>query len=735
MLSGEIFLEHTISTTATVTAVVLAVVMGGLAFWRYLPRNRATIAIIVLRLLFIALCAWCLFMPSLKRALTEYLKPRFLVAVDTSESMTMTPTNDIPSRWAVACEVLGQPWAQILTSQCIIDYFPVSSDLGNKLSLEDITGATPDGKSTCLQTSLRKLMDRYRGQPVCGLLLLSDGIDTREANDAWASKDWPYPIYTVRPEAPDIWKAEPDVRVDSVDTPRRVVVDWDTELKASVSGQGTGGKVIEVRLYKDEELLESVPIEIQDDGGSRATTFRLTHPATGNFIYSVKIPPIPGETHTNDNSFSVTVQVIDSKNRLLYVESVPRWESKYLIRALKVNQSITPTCFVRGPEGHFLTYGTASKVSPEMNEDQLLKFKIVILGDLDAAELGDERTKSLVKFVENGGSLVLLGGVKAWGTNGYANGPLGGILPFRGQLSLEEGEFKVGLTPEGQLHPAFQSDDKTDWENLPPVLSIFPAASLTPGASTLVTTLEKTGARPFVIVQSYGQGKVLAILTDSLWRWQLSGSKKNPYQRFWNQILVWLTPSEEELEPMKLDLFGDAERLCLGDTIDLNSRLGGYEDVPQKALSVTCNVQCPDKRQIPFVMTAKNVTSSTGKTYPGFAFTFTPRDHGLHTAVAVAEINGKKVSSDPYSFFVKPFTPETNPRAANIYVLKNLADASKGEFCEVDRVNDVLSSITVKTGEEERIDYTSLWNNIPVIACLIAFLALEWVIRKAGNLA
>ena len=79
------------------------------------------------------------------------------------------------------------------------------------------------------------------------MLLLSDGLDTREASEDWVCDAWPWKIYTVRLEPPGVWEVEPDVRVDNVNTPRRVTQGWRTELKAAVSGQGTKGQALNVQ--------------------------------------------------------------------------------------------------------------------------------------------------------------------------------------------------------------------------------------------------------------------------------------------------------------------------------------------------------------------------------------------------------------------------------------------------------------------------------------------------------
>ena len=45
------------------------------------------------------------------------------------------------------------------------------------------------------------------------------------------------------------------------------------------------------------------------------------------------------------------------------------------------------------------------------------------------------------------------------------------------------------------------------------------------------------------------QGKIVAVLTDSLWRWQLNPGSERPYGKFWGQVIEWMSPSESSLDP------------------------------------------------------------------------------------------------------------------------------------------------------------------------------------------
>ena len=96
-MTGELIFEHTISLTLIVTALAFAMGIGLFWFWRYLPRNARTLRLVIFRLLSIALLGWCLLLPSLKRVITEVRKPRFIVALDQSASMAMTPVASMKS--------------------------------------------------------------------------------------------------------------------------------------------------------------------------------------------------------------------------------------------------------------------------------------------------------------------------------------------------------------------------------------------------------------------------------------------------------------------------------------------------------------------------------------------------------------------------------------------------------------------------------------------------------------
>jgi uncharacterized membrane protein len=733
----EIIYEHAAPVSAIIASIAIILALGVLFFWKFLPGEMAAFYLWPIRAFFFLVLGWCLLMPTQKKALTEVIRSRFLVALDTSGSMGLSPNASVPTRWKTARETLVQPWVTEVEKQCDIEVYPFATELGQPETVAATLGAAaPTGTSSLVREALRGLADRYRGQPVGGLLLLSDGLDTREARSEWAAANWPCPIYTVRLEPAGVWKAEPDVRVDMIDTPRRVVVGWDSELKAVIDGQAAG-QPVRVQLYENNGLLEEVPTQLPEEGGRREVKFTLKHPMIGIFNYEVRVPYLKGESHTNDNTQKITVQVNDAKNRLLFLEDVPRSEAKFLNRVLGENQNVSSLSFNRVGK-RWITFGREQANTTDWTQLPLSTYKIIILGDLEENMLPTVQYEALVQYVEAGGSLVLMGGERAWGKKGFDASPLKKVMPIsrEGHRPIIEGKFRVNITPDGLVHPAFQRKEDGEFV-MPPVLSVYPGSKPTAGAQVLVTATTQEGALPLVIQQRYGQGRVVVVLSDSLWRWQLDPNPvmSKSYARFWTQLIQALVPEQQELDRFSIELYSNTDHPYLGDSLQFSARLLARGNETLGDLPMTCEITTPAGRKLPFTMKAQNITTSAGKQLPGYMTDVRAEEPGLYQAVARSEIAGTKVESAPYPVYVRPYTPETMPKAADLVALQALARSSGGKFCEPTELNTLLSSLKFAQQEEQRVIYQTLWNNWTILAALVSLLVVEWALRRWRNLA
>ena len=731
-----IILEHTVPLLLLLAATLVAAGAGLYSAWRFLQRTPGTMALTALYIVILCGLFWCMLLPGCRDASRQLIKPRFVVVLDTSQSMTVRPNERVETRFDRAQRVLGMPWVDAVAAESDIELLAFADEIGAKQRPEDAALLKADGASTRLRDSLRDIAGRYTGLNVAGMLLLSDGRDTREAFDDWASAPFPFPIFTVKLEDDTEWVQEPDLRIDTVVSPRRVTSGWATELKAVVSGQGTQGRPATVQLFRGDVVVAEQPVQIPAAGGQREVTFPMQHPEVGVFHYRVYVPPLEGEKQTADNEYSLSIAVQDPRNRLLYVEGVPRFEYRFLRRVLLASEQLSPAIFYSAADGTPRGGSATGEGTADMNESDLLQFKVVILGNLSATELTEQRAANLVRFVETGGSLVLLGGTRGWGADGFSKTALQALLPVRshGTEVLESKEpLMVELTETARAHPAFAGDDRL-WAVIPPVLTVFPDAEPKPGAEVLVSVATPRGLQPMVVTQRYGQGRVAAIFTDSLWRWQLSPeTQQQPYARFWTQLLAWMLPEADESDKRRLDLFTDQDQLHIGETVEFSARFPDLEmqgpDAPELRITL------PDNRVVPFPMIPQQVVTPGGRSYPGYSLRHKPELPGFYTAEAVHGTGPDAITSDPVSFHVRAFSPETAPRPVREDILRSLAAAGGGRyFGTVEDLNRALLNLQVSVIEEERVEFDSLWRRWPVLVVLMLLAAGMWILRKLQNM-
>ena len=98
-------------------------------------------------------------------------------------------------------------------------------------------------------------------------------------------------------------------------------------------------------------------------------------------------------------------------------------------------------------------------------------------------------------------------------------------------------------------------------------------------------------------------------------------------------------------------------------------------------------------------------------------------------------MKGQTITSEPFGFFVKPYSPETVPRPAKVEVLQAISLASGGHFYEtLDALNDGLSTLKLHATEEKTAEYRTLWREWPIVAGLMVMLAASWAMRKFRNM-
>ena len=196
--------------------LVFVSICGGISIITYLRLKRPPIAqslkrlLIGLRIAAILILVVCLLQPIRveKKDITPV--PNLLVLVDTTPSMTLTYTNpaepansavrsksrlDLVNRWLNQNNLIETFADNVSPAEQIQPrLYQFTDDVVTSISSDQLTSS---GQKTDLQTAINRVVEQWRGQPVVGLVLISDGGHNATTFDMDQITKLNLPIYTL----------------------------------------------------------------------------------------------------------------------------------------------------------------------------------------------------------------------------------------------------------------------------------------------------------------------------------------------------------------------------------------------------------------------------------------------------------------------------------------------------------------------------------------------------------
>src|SRR4051794_33263017 len=162
-------------------AILVFAVGAGLALWGYARVNAAAStrwAGLLLRVVGLAALAACLVDPMWTDTQPRPGANTFAIVADNSQGMEIKDQGAAKTRGAELLDLVAKdkaPWQMKLAETFQLRRYLFDSRL---LSTRDFGELKFDGRSSAIHTALAELGDRYKGQPLAGILLFTDGIAT-----------------------------------------------------------------------------------------------------------------------------------------------------------------------------------------------------------------------------------------------------------------------------------------------------------------------------------------------------------------------------------------------------------------------------------------------------------------------------------------------------------------------------------------------------------------------------
>jgi hypothetical protein len=757
---------------------------------RRLVSRRVGLSLLGLRLLAASVLVLALFEPIASRVWREAVRGRVLVAVDDSESMTTIDPNRPPeerkalatspgdqveglTRRDIARRLIDGPESPL--ARLSLDHDVRSTLFARNASPEvpllDLAESLrkpprtddPARSTTDWSPALAQALKMPDDAPLVGVVLLTDGRQNAEGDasplvDRLAARGIPiYPVLVGSTTPP------PDNAVASIKAPEGVNKGDMIVVSASIKLDGLEPDAgVEVTLTRPGAEPMKQKVRVPADRSRPTATFRVPLDVVGSIPLTVSVEPLDHDARPDNDKKTVVVRVADDKARVLLVDGEARWEFQYLRNALVRDPRVTvdtvvfhqPTLPSAGDSG----YLTALPVRPDLPEpDPLGRYDLIVVGDVDPADLPPEAWKRIDVYVaERGGTLAILPGPRFWPT--LAGEGSRALLPVLDPHPIvvdspstdpNHPALPPGVplmpTPEAlnaaDAWPMLQIGEGSDgprgtWETLPRLPWVI-AGKAKPSAAILASSPGREDEGAAIAAQPYGLGKVLWVGTNATWRWRFRVGDE-VHHRFWGQVVRWAGSGMLAVGNRFVRHGPLKPRIGEGEGVRLQARVAEDATGIPPDLLMAARVFRRDS-------SAEAVAVVPLRAVPGQPRVFEGIAPGLPQGAYVVRLDAPQLEAISRTQGAGPIpeaplevtprdTPERVELAATREPLDRLAVATGGKVFSDFQAAQLPAYLKAKTKPVEKSEEIPLWDHPGTLILFFLILTAEWVLRKRAGL-
>ena len=716
-------------------ALVLSILAAAVAVGVSLARNRndfgrvKTGIIGGLQLAFIAVLLTMLWRPSL---LTQTLRAQdnsIAVLVDTSASMSYGEGER--SRLQLAVAALGEGPLPELDEQFEVELLGFSDQI---VALPSLEAVPAPGERTDIGQALLSVLRGASAGALAAIVLVSDGADNSgELDPAQIAEiaGFGVPVHTLGVGREVLTE---DVELEDVVLGARSTPGSTVSAQVSIR-HGRAGQA-ELKVYDGDAILASETIELPDRPGVTTRWVDIEAGRAGIRDLRFAIDPVAGEVNTINNVQLRPLEVPERRRSVLYFEGEPRWEYKYVRRA--VVDDAFPIRFVtllRTTPNKFYRQGVSS--GEELvdgfptDREELFAYDALMIGSVEAAALTEAQQQMIYDFVsQRGGTLLMLGARRGLADGGWGATVVGDVLP----VALPQVEAPTfvreparAVLPEQDsesLITRLDADDELNaftWADMPLLkdLQLIDNASLKPGAEVLLEAEFAGARRPLLVRHRFGRGAAY-VLAGSTWGWQMSLPHEDmKHETFWRQLLQAMTASAPE--PVSLTTervyYGDQARVTLrADVLDTE-----YE--PATAATVNLTVDAPGAAR-------QSVSMEAVPGVPGrYELTLDADASGIYRLEAEANLDGESLGRSRLAVRREDGISEHFQVQQNRALLERLAAATGGQYFSLANADEIPEAVQFSDAGIVERRLLELWNMPILFLLLLAFKGGEWMLR------
>lgn len=590
----------------------------------------------------------------------------------------------------------------------------------------------PAGQRTHLVSALTDLAGNYDQGALAAVVVLTDGADNGGDMGLPALAAAAVPIHPVGIGAARI---AADVELRALTMPRKAAPN--TQLRAQLLIHHASRGDVLVRVRDADAVLAAETVELDPATAIVSKEIAFASGRAGLKEITVEVVAAQDDPLPANNSRTQLLEVAASRYRVLYLEGEPRWEFKFIRRAVAEDDAIDLLTWLRTTPRKSYRQGVAD--ADELRDgfpatrEALYGFQLLILGSLPATALDDEQHQRLEAFVaERGGSVLALAGRQALADGGWDVKPLARALPAAlerpadGASTYAAGEYAaeptraglaLGFTHLGGL----TSDGMPRWQNLPKLADWQRLGALKPGATVLLEAraAAESERTPLLMTQPYGFGTSAVLATASTWRWRMRTlPEDNRHSLFWRQLIRHLAATAQPQRRVAVTAREEA--------LDVRVTFKDARFQPLVGASVTARVTSATGETFETPLQGLGEGGAFGKTIAAaqdgiYRVDVTAQSPaqmtaGAETITAMARIGGAHV--------------ESFAAALNEPLLGRIAQATGGTFWQPHDLAGLADAIAYGGAGIRERQRLPLWDMPFLFLLLVLLKCVEWSLRR-----
>ena len=719
--------------------VALVLLVGGGLAW-YLHRNRGWLqgrqpaALWSLQLGTVVLVLVMLWQPACSIESLRADQNLVAVLLDTSRSMGMAEEEQ--TRLEKATAALGSGLIEEIQKKFQVRLYGFAGQLERLESVETIAA---EGSSSRIGQAVASVLRESAALPLGAVIVFSDGSDNSGSFDRRAVAEIRrrnVPVHTVgigRTKIPG------DIELADVSVSPRALPHSRLAAQVGIRHSGEGDQTTRLSVRDGSRVLASKPITLPRGQTVHTESVDFDAGEAGIRNLTFQLDPLPEETLAENNALSRVIEVPRARRKILYVEGEPRWEYKFLRRAIRDDANVQLVTMLRTSPNKFYRQGVdtddeLAKGFPSRAEE-LFSYHGLVIGSIEAAFFAPAQQEAIKEFVNRrGGKLLMLGGRRGLGDGGWGASKVTDVLPVR----LPEGSTETFTREPAQVEPTTQGRDSLicrlhddpaenlrQWRDLPPVADYQRVGDLKPGAVPLLNLVAAERSMPFLVLQNYGRGKSMVLASGGTWLWKMRlPHDDSRHHTFWRQLLRSLVAGT----PGPVSLTTDRTLYADNSQVKLRAEVRTKAHQPTNSATVTATLT-PELGD-PLSLDLHPSPDEEGI----YEADLTVASPGSYRVEATAHLGDTTLGSDTRHFRREDGVAENFRPEQNRELLEKLAEQTGGRYWTLDEVSGLPDEIRFSQAGITSREIMDLWDMPVLFILLLSLRAAEWLLRRRWGL-